>query len=1068
MLTSSSPIRIIVCCATVLLRHTSSVSAHTQQLGLGGMYQQQSQFGQFGQFGSQYTYPGMGSFGGNGNGLLGFPPGFYGGNGGMGPNGGTMYGGGLYGGGSFGGGSYGGGLYGSGSNGGLYGGGLYGSGLNGGSFGGGSYGGGMYGGLYGSGSGFYGTQNQDPCQRVNCGPGRFCEPLTLGTYDRGPSYKCRRIDGSNSFQNGLYQRPVTKCFDELVQKVPVGALDNTRNRNAFASMPMCSDQCQSQQQCGPGQICCNNGCGNVCYTPETTVLDLVNTGAATGGGGVGGVGGVGGGVYGPYYGGSQMTNFGGIPTIKPSVRLLYLRQFVIPLLLPYLRPVIPSLRPSLRPAVPQSLTLSGRPSVRPSVRSSVPPSLRPSLRAAIPQSVTPSGRPSVRSSVPPSLRPSLRPAVPPSGRPSVRHSVRPSVRPFLHPFLCTALHTSIRHSVPSPGLSYLVGHSVSPSTRSSVLPYYLPCVLPFWGNFPILFSFLPVCRESPQRNTSPPHLQPPKMNGRKDELLENSLQRSDSFKHSNGHDALKRLREGEPDEQVGSTSKRPDLRNPFSKTEASFDLVDVPKTEEENREGGKSDQEKTAAASDVTPAVEGGQDESNDGQDVEDVSGKKSHGDVPRKTSTPSALMRRMSLDNKGRILLDSGKQFDFVQPIEKAAVEDNESPVESVENTEADVVHKVTGIEPQSALAADDEKLADTVKAFSDTALTTGESESSESLSAAADTTAPPAFVFGQNLESRVEKVDAKAPAAPTFADLASLGSTWTTRQNSSASGASAFSGFGFGFGSLSATNDKASSSSNSNGFTAAAASSGTQTGFLFGDAVKNISKDSACFGGFGLTSTSSSSISSKPHSVDAKHGSEPSSSTDEDKEKKESSSSETLQESANREYEAKQHKPVLEEVDLVTGEESERNIFEVNMKLYVFDKDTEQWKERGRAIARLNDAQDKSYSRLVVRMAGTLRVIINTNVWKDMVVTRLSDKNVSFSAFDTTDENALKVFLISCAPANADRILHELKTRIDHIKTQQRPTTPPTKQKVSPTSSTADSPSANGADQPVKKPKN
>jgi hypothetical protein len=54
-------------------------------------------------------------------------------------------------------------------------------------------------------------------------------------------------------------------------------------------------------------------------------------------------------------------------------------------------------------------------------------------------------------------------------------------------------------------------------------------------------------------------------------------------------------------------------------------------------------------------------------------------------------------------------------------------------------------------------------------------------------------------------------------------------------------------------------------------------------------------------------------------------------------------------------------------------------------------------------------SFFLVVIRMAGTLRIIINTNVWKDMVVNRLSDKNVSFSAFDTTDDNALKVFLIS-----------------------------------------------------------
>ena len=42
---------------------------------------------------------------------------------------------------------------------------------------------------------------------------------------------------------------------------------------------------------------------------------------------------------------------------------------------------------------------------------------------------------------------------------------------------------------------------------------------------------------------------------------------------------------------------------------------------------------------------------------------------------------------------------------------------------------------------------------------------------------------------------------------------------------------------------------------------------------------------------------------------------------------------------------------VDVVTGEEEESNVFQVNVKLYIFDTDKKNWVERGRGMLRLND---------------------------------------------------------------------------------------------------------------------
>ncbi|XP_018121890.1 ran-binding protein 3-like isoform X2 [Xenopus laevis] len=45
------------------------------------------------------------------------------------------------------------------------------------------------------------------------------------------------------------------------------------------------------------------------------------------------------------------------------------------------------------------------------------------------------------------------------------------------------------------------------------------------------------------------------------------------------------------------------------------------------------------------------------------------------------------------------------------------------------------------------------------------------------------------------------------------------------------------------------------------------------------------------------------------------------------------------------------LDQMEIITGEESERNVLQINCKLFVFNKDTVMWTERGRGYLRLND---------------------------------------------------------------------------------------------------------------------
>lgn len=146
------------------------------------------------------------------------------------------------------------------------------------------------------------------------------------------------------------------------------------------------------------------------------------------------------------------------------------------------------------------------------------------------------------------------------------------------------------------------------------------------------------------------------------------------------------------------------------------------------------------------------------------------------------------------------------------------------------------------------------------------------------------------------------------------------------------------------------------------------------------------------------------------------------------------TLEESA-REYQATHGKKTeLQEVEIVTGEEDESNVLQVNGKLFVFDGDHQNWLERGRGIFRLNDMRCTSsasfQSRLLMRTQGSLRLILNTKVWPGMTVMRASQKSVRLTATDGDD--GVKVFLLITNPKDNENILRALDWRIQQLRVQ------------------------------------
>ena len=100
---------------------------------------------------------------------------------------------------------------------------------------------------------------------------------------------------------------------------------------------------------------------------------------------------------------------------------------------------------------------------------------------------------------------------------------------------------------------------------------------------------------------------------------------------------------------------------------------------------------------------------------------------------------------------------------------------------------------------------------------------------------------------------------------------------------------------------------------------------------------------------------------------------------------STKTLSESAAEYTESHSNKRKYDVVDVVTGEEEESNVLQANVKMYLFDTEKRNWAERGRGVLRLNDDPVSTpghlKSRLVMRTVGSLRVVLNTKLWPNMI---------------------------------------------------------------------------------------
>lgn len=131
-----------------------------------------------------------------------------------------------------------------------------------------------------------------------------------------------------------------------------------------------------------------------------------------------------------------------------------------------------------------------------------------------------------------------------------------------------------------------------------------------------------------------------------------------------------------------------------------------------------------------------------------------------------------------------------------------------------------------------------------------------------------------------------------------------------------------------------------------------------------------------------------------------------------------------AARKYEEMRgaQKRKFDEVEITTGEEDERNILEINCKLFTFIENN--YEERGRGTLRLNDSKSKSHSRVVFRASGSFRLLLNTKVWRDQVCDQPSQKSLRLTAFDTN--GVVKIYLVMGRNEDMSHLFRALSSRI------------------------------------------
>ncbi|KAI4892652.1 hypothetical protein NFI96_022784 [Prochilodus magdalenae] len=124
-----------------------------------------------------------------------------------------------------------------------------------------------------------------------------------------------------------------------------------------------------------------------------------------------------------------------------------------------------------------------------------------------------------------------------------------------------------------------------------------------------------------------------------------------------------------------------------------------------------------------------------------------------------------------------------------------------------------------------------------------------------------------------------------------------------------------------------------------------------------------------------------------------------------------------------------LLKRVQVFTGEENESNVIQLTCKLFVLERGTQSWSERGRGVLRLNDLETGTkgslQSRMVMRHQGSLKLILNTKLYPHTHLRRPARRNLQVTATDL-ESHSVRVFLIQASARDIARLYVAIHHRL------------------------------------------
>ncbi|XP_033209269.1 E3 SUMO-protein ligase RanBP2 isoform X2 [Belonocnema kinseyi] len=130
----------------------------------------------------------------------------------------------------------------------------------------------------------------------------------------------------------------------------------------------------------------------------------------------------------------------------------------------------------------------------------------------------------------------------------------------------------------------------------------------------------------------------------------------------------------------------------------------------------------------------------------------------------------------------------------------------------------------------------------------------------------------------------------------------------------------------------------------------------------------------------------------------------------------------------------PLPDKVDVKTGEEEEEVLYSHRAKLYRFDINTKEWKERGLGDIKLLKHRQNKKLRLVMRRDQILKLCLNHAVTADLEVSAKDDKTWMWSAADYS-EGEIEYMQFACR-FKTPEIAGEFKTAMDKAQKGEDPT--------------------------------